>query len=246
MFTKKKVFFYLINFKNILFPKIKIKFILFIKKNTASMNESSKSYLKNESFAKTLSNNVKKLLSKENFKSHTKTFSMEIRNDKSKSPIPSIKSVNNIKDVLLGSSNITNSNSNQNLLSNLIKTSQNNNANLIQHNSNYKTTRSTYNNTTNNKNNNLVSNSNLKQANNNNNPLVHDSNGNFNLNSYTSNGNVKSEINLRGYIMNRVNVSNNNSNAKPGTSQGKSGNNTGGKSAAAPGHFRSNSNNIFG
>lgn len=199
------------------------------------MNESSKSYFKNENFAKTLSNNVKKLLSKENSKTHTKTLSMEIRTEKSKSPIPSIKSVNNIKDVLLGSNNNINSNSNKKSSSNLIKNSQNNNsnANLIHHHSNYKTTRSTNNNSSTNNNPNLVTSSNPKQ--------VNDSNNNFNVNSYTSNGNIKSEINLRSYIMNRVN----NTNSKAGTSQGKSNNMNVSKGTTAPGHFRSNSNNIF-
>jgi len=205
------------------------------------MNESSKSYLKNDSFAKTLGSNAKKLLNKENFKTHTKTFSVEIKSDKSKSPIPTIKSVNNMKDLLTGNnnSNHSNVNSSQNILASLNKNTNNtSNSNLIHHHSNYKTTKtSNLNNNKGNVNSNNNSSNNINITNNNNN----------NLNSYTSNGNiVKNEINLRNYIMSRVNKSN----AKPLTSHGKSGNNNNvhinGKVSSGPGHFRSNSNNIFG
>jgi hypothetical protein len=195
-----------------------------------------------------LSNNVKKLLSKENLKTHTKTFSMEIKDQKSKSPIPSIKSVKNIKDILLGSNNNVNRNSNQNILTNMIQNSKytNSNVNLIQHHSNYKTTRS---HNTNNINNNLVSSSNHKQgpiqgnSNDNINPVSACDYNNFNDNSYTNNNrNIKNDINLRNYILKRVNQSN----VKPETSRGKGNNVLVGKQIVAPVHFRSNSNNVFG
>lgn len=202
------------------------------------MNESSKSYLKNDSFAKSISNNAKKSINKENFKSHMKTYSVEIKTEKSKSPAPGIKSNNNVRDILINNQNQNLANS-QNILSNLSKNSlSNNNTNLIHHHSNYKTTKSA--NFNNNSNNNaIVNKGNLI---NNNNVSSNNLNNNFNnLNSYTTNGNVKSEINLRNYIMNRVNKSN----AKPGTSQGRNNNALIGKITSGPGHFRSNSNNIF-
>ncbi len=210
-----------------------------LNKNTASMNESSKSSLRNDSFAKNISTNVKKQLNKDNSKTHIKTFSLEIKNDKSKSPNQTIKSVNNLKDLLSSNnngyySNISNSQNKQpsiNRNSNIIS-----NINLIHHHSNYKTTKSSNLNVNNKNKNNINNNS---SSNNINNSI------NNNLNSFTTNGNIiKNDINLRNYIMNRVNKSN----TKPQSSNGKSGNNNGNnhfKATVDPGHFRSNSNNIF-
>lgn len=141
------------------------------------MNETSKSYIKNDSLAKTLGSNVKKLLNKENFRTHTKTFSVEIKSEKSKSPNPTGKSINDIKDLLV------NNNSCVNILANL---SKNNNIN----NSNYKSLKN---------NNNTQSNSNLfsKSSTNINNTNNYGTNGNIkseiNLRNYIMTKMVKTK-----------------------------------------------------
>lgn len=219
------------------------------------MNDSTKSYLKNDNFAKSLGNNAKKLLMRDNFKTHTKTFSMDIRNEKSKSPAPTVKSINSITEMLKGNlNNSSNLNGSQNILSNLAKNSQSNNkSNLAQQHANYRTTKSSnfitkanYANNLNGDHNALSLNANYNKAIlANNKPSAVNSASNINisnnLNSYTTNGNVKSEINLRNYIMNRVNKSN----GKPGTSQGKNTNALTTRMVSGSGHVRSNSNNIF-
>lgn len=204
------------------------------------MNESSKSYLRNENFAKTLGANAKKILNKDNFKTHTKTFSMDIKHEKSKSPIQTIKSINNLNEILKGNlSNNSKLNSSQNILSNLAKNSQNNSkTNLIHQNSNYRTTK-TSNLISNNSNSNVIGD---RDSSANKSPAgiaSNNTNPNNNINSYTTNGNVKSEINLRNYLMNRMTKSS----GKPNTSHNKA-NNINGR-VPGHGHIRSNSNNLF-
>lgn len=196
------------------------------------MNDASKSIFKKNDLAKTLVANSKKLLNKDNFKTHTKTFSMEIKKDKSKSP--ATKSFNNYQDTL----NLNNYKHSNKLLSNFTKNSNSgisNINNLIQHHSNYKTSKNS-NLFNNHSTANFVTNKSINSS-----SQKNLANGNNNSNTYsTNNSHLKNDINLRNYLMNKIN-----NNIKPGSTKGRISSNNN-RYNNVPGHVRSKSNNIFG
>ena len=190
--------------------------------------DESKPFVKKE-IKSNISSNGKNILSKQSIKTHTKTFSVEIRPEKSKSPIPTINSING------NSNNSINSN-----IPSINKIPISSKTNLIHH-TNYKSSKSNYMNNSNNHITNSKSNSNTNISNRNLNANNTNMNFNNNFNSFTLNGNVKSEINLRNYINNRVNI---NSKKVITATATKSNNNR--YNNVIPGHSRSKSNNLLG
>jgi len=165
----------------------------FITKDKTIDHDTSKSHRKNDSLIKNLDNATKKVLSKENYKSHHRHSSMEVKYTidgkiNTKSPNSNVKNMNLTKNIhamkeMLFSNNNTH-NPNQTLSKNLSKNTHNT---------------SSYKNSTNQPSNINPSNIILNQGGI---PCFN------NINIYTTNNsnNIKAnEINLRQYIFNKVN-----------------------------------------
>lgn len=193
------------------------------------MNEPSKTYSKINDFSKTLISKAKKFINKENFKSHTKTFSMEIKNQKSKSPEISLKSINTYKDSLTNNSYnkiaanfLVNLSKNESSISSINFT----NNNFTHNKSSFKLSNNTRNNIGNW---NFVNNEKYQN--------ISKNTGYNDLNIYKTNFN-----HLKNNLISRVS-----NNTKPGSSHklNNNGNNNYNKLNNIPGHLRSKSHNIF-